>query len=70
MKRGKKTKNMKVITRFCHVDEHCCPQLCLDKEAESSKEIVVIDDFGGSVRMSKDQIRAFIKRVRNGEIQV
>ena len=70
MERKKRTKDMKVIARFCHVDEKCCPQLCFDKDAEKSKQIVIVDDFGGSVHMSKKQMLDFIEKVRIGQIVI
>jgi hypothetical protein len=66
MKKGKS--NLNVITKFCHVDEKCCPQLCLDKGAKKKKKIVIIDDFGGKVHMSKAQLQAFIEKAKNGDI--
>jgi len=56
------------IATLCHVDQNCCPQVILDEAAPRDKQVTIMDDFGNSVLMSKDQMRSFIEQAREGKI--
>jgi hypothetical protein len=57
----------KVIAVLCHTDT-CCPTIALDAAADASQRVVIQDDFGQEVRMSREQFQVLIDLAQQGEL--
>lgn len=52
--------DVRVIHTFaCHTGD-CCPQLLEDPNATPDKRFVITDDHGGSIRLSRDQLKLIV----------
>jgi hypothetical protein len=56
-----------VIAVLCHTEE-CCPTITLDEAAEMAQRVVIEDDFGQSVRMSREQFQVLIDLAQAGKL--
>lgn len=65
-----KSRQPAIIASFCHASQNCCPTLTADVDAPPSKELVITDDFGNKVFMSREQMRGFVEKAKAGEIVV
>jgi hypothetical protein len=57
----------RVIAVLCHTEE-CCPTIALDEAAEMAQRVVIEDDFGQSVRMSREQFQVLIDLAQAGKL--
>jgi hypothetical protein len=56
-----------VIAVLCHTDT-CCPTIALDAAATDDQRVVIQDDFGQEVRMSREQFQVLIDLAQRGEL--
>jgi hypothetical protein len=47
---------MHVATLFCHASSNCCPEVFLNDDADEMKQVMITDDFGGKIFVSKAQL--------------
>jgi hypothetical protein len=59
--------SMQVIAVLCHTDT-CCPTIALDATAEAPQQVVIQDDFGQSVRMSRAQFQVLVDLAKAGKL--
>ncbi len=60
----------KPIAKFCQPDSPLCPELFVNDKAETNKRIIITDDFGSKVEMSKEQFNAFVKMAKENQLDV
>ena len=60
---------LQVIAVLCHTDT-CCPIVAIDPSAGEAQQVVIQDDFGQSVRMSREQFRVLVNLAKQGELNV
>jgi len=56
-----------LVSRLCHVDQRNCPELYHDPGQKPEKEIIIHDDFGQSVRMSRAQLGVLVTQAKDGK---
>jgi hypothetical protein len=56
-----------VIAVLCHT-ETCCPTIALDPAADESQQVVIQDDFGQAVQMSRQQFQVLIDLAQQGKL--
>jgi hypothetical protein len=56
------------LARFCGQCNCGCPELYLDLQAASDRQVVITDDFGQRVEMSLDQFGDIIQAAKNGTL--
>ncbi len=56
-----------VIAVLCHT-ETCCPTIALDLAADENQQVVIQDDFGQAVRMSRQQFQVLIDLAQQGKL--
>jgi hypothetical protein len=56
-----------VIAVLCHT-ETCCPTIALDAAASEDQQVVIQDDFGQAVRMSRGQFQILIELAQQGKL--
>jgi hypothetical protein len=56
-----------LIAVLCHTDT-CCPTIALDPTALDSQQVVIEDDFGQAVRMSRGQFQVLIDLAQQGKL--
>jgi hypothetical protein len=56
------------ITTLC-ADCDQCPVISRDDSASPEKEIVLTDDFGSEVRMSRAQLSVFVEKAKAGDFE-
>jgi hypothetical protein len=56
-----------VIAVLCHTDT-CCPTIALDPTAADNQQVVIQDDFGQSVQMSREQFQVLIDLAQQGKL--
>jgi hypothetical protein len=59
----------RVIAVLCHTDT-CCPTIALDPSATDSQQVVIEDDFGREIRMSREQFRVLIDLAQQGKLNL
>jgi hypothetical protein len=64
---SEKSNARRVIAVLCHTDA-CCPTIALDEAAEMAQRVVIEDDFGQSVRMSREQFQVLIDLAQAGKL--
>lgn len=57
----------RLIAVLCHTDA-CCPTIALDETAETAQRVVIEDDFGQTVRMSREQFQVLIDLAQAGKL--
>lgn len=60
MQKTKKT-NQKVVTLICC--DSSCPEVTVNQD-----EVLIKDDFGGKVKLTKEQFSVLKEKIRNGEL--
>jgi hypothetical protein len=60
-------KARRVIAVLCHTDS-CCPTIALDEAAQAAQQVVIEDDFGQAVRMSREQFQVLIELAQAGKL--
>jgi hypothetical protein len=60
---------LQVIAVLCHTDT-CCPTIALDAAADDDRQVVIQDDFGQAVRMSRGQFQILIEMAQAGQLVV
>ncbi len=60
---------LQVVAVLCHTDT-CCPIIALDPTATPDRAVVIQDDFGQSVSMSRDQFQVLIDLAQQGQLIV
>jgi hypothetical protein len=58
-----------VIAVLCHTDT-CCPVIALDPTATADRAVVIQDDFGQAVAMSREQFQVLIDLAQQGKLTV
>jgi len=64
-----KSAGLQVIAVLCHRDT-CCPIIAVDPSAAEAQQVVIQDDFGQSVRMSREQFRVLVNLAQQGQLNV
>lgn len=59
---------MQHIVTFCGQCNCGCPELYVDHDADDARRIVITDDFGQRIQMSRAQLRALADEVRAGAL--
>ena len=59
---------LRPIATFCGQCDCGCPQLFVDEAAAPERRIVLVDDFGASIRMSTDQFGDLVAQARRGAL--
>ena len=54
------------VATFCGQCSCGCPELFVDHDAAPEREIVITDDFGQRIRMSRAQLRDLVADVKSG----
>jgi hypothetical protein len=57
----------RVIAVLCHTDT-CCPTISFESTAQADQQVVIADDFGQEVRMSREQFQVFIDLAQQGRL--
>lgn len=47
-----------------------CPEVLLDNAADPDKQVVIKDDFGNTVRMSRAQFNDFVRQAKAEQLNV
>ncbi len=58
---------LQVVAVLCHTDT-CCPIIALDPTATPDRAVVIQDDFGQSVSMSRGQFQILIEMAQDGKL--
>jgi hypothetical protein len=58
---------LQVVAVLCHT-ETCCPTIALDPAAAANQQVVIQDDFGQEVRMSREQFQILIELAQQGKL--
>ena len=61
---------IKHLTTLCGDKCKGCPEIFIDDEVNADKQILITDDFGKKINMSKDQFRILIQQAKKGELDV
>ena len=61
------TESLQVIAVLCHTDT-CCPTIALDPTAAEPQQVVIQDDFGQAVRISRGQFQVLIDLAQQGKL--
>jgi hypothetical protein len=64
-----KSAPLQVIAVLCHTDT-CCPIIGVDPSAGEAQQVVIQDDFGQAVRMSREQFRVLVNLAQQGQLNV
>jgi hypothetical protein len=59
---------LRPIATFCGQCDCGCPQLFVDEAAAPERRIMLVDDFGASIRMSADQFGDLVAHARRGAL--
>jgi len=54
------------LATFCGSCSCGCPELYLDEAAPPERRVVIIDDFGQRIQMSREQLHDLISDVKSG----
>ena len=54
------------VATFCGQCSCGCPELFVDHDAAPEREIVITDDFGQRIQMSRAQLRDLVADVKSG----
>jgi hypothetical protein len=60
---------LQVVAVLCHTDT-CCPIIALDPTATPDRAVVIQDDFGQAVSMSRAQFQILIDLAQQGKLTV
>ncbi|MDO8572489.1 MAG: hypothetical protein Q7S11_01815 [bacterium] len=60
----------KHLITLCPHEDPECPEVYLDDAADPGKQVVVTDDFGNTIAMSKDQFRVLVKGSKEGKLDI
>jgi hypothetical protein len=66
MQEGGKRKMEKHITTFCYACDKC-PELFVNDDNEQGRQVIIKDDFGNKVYMSKEHLKVFVNEAKNGK---
>lgn len=47
-----------------------CPEIFVDEEQIAEKQVIITDDFGNIVHMSKAQFSAFVAQAKAGKLEI
>ncbi|MGW4797507.1 hypothetical protein [Nonomuraea sp. MG754425] len=59
---------MRSIARFCGQSGCGCPELFLDERAPEARRVVITDDFGQRVEMSRAQFGSIVAAAKSGAL--
>lgn len=59
---------MKHLTTLCGDQCKGCPEIHIDYSLKQDKQIIITDDFGKRINMSKDQLRILVKQAKTGRL--
>lgn len=62
------TRNMVKIATFCGQCQCGCPELWIDPDAPDERRVVITDDFGQRIQMSRGQLTDLIADVKSGTL--
>ena len=54
------------VATFCGKCDCGCPELFVDHDADAERRIVITDDFGQRIQMSREQLRDLVADVKSG----
>ncbi|MFD9894888.1 hypothetical protein ACFWY9_36550 [Amycolatopsis sp. NPDC059027] len=57
---------MRHIATFCGKCDCGCPELFLAEDAPPERAVVLTDDFGQKVEMSREQLDVFVADIKSG----
>lgn len=57
------------IAVLCHTDT-CCPVIALDESAPEAQQVVISDDFGQEIQMSRGQFQVLLDLAKSGAIKI
>ena len=57
---------MRHIATFCGSCSCGCPELFIDDDAQPERRVVITDDFGQRIQMSREQLADLVADVRRG----
>ncbi|MGW5744697.1 hypothetical protein [Amycolatopsis sp. NPDC003861] len=57
---------MRHIATFCGQCDCGCPELYLVDDAPAEREVVITDDFGQRIEMSREQLAVLVADVKSG----
>lgn len=58
------------IVKLCQHQNPDCPEIFLDSATDSAQQIIITDDFGQKVTMSRDQFRVLIAKAKLGQLDI
>ncbi|MEU8250843.1 hypothetical protein [Nonomuraea sp. NPDC048916] len=59
---------MRSIARFCGQCSCGCPELFVDHAAPEDRQVIITDDFGQRVEMSRDQFSSIVEAAKSGAL--
>ena len=60
------TSGLQHVATFCGQCSCGCPELYLDPTAPDERRVVITDDFGARIAMSRDQLADLVAQARDG----
>jgi len=71
MSKAKFRETKRHITTLCgSLSCDFCPEIFVDEKQVVEKQIVITDDFGSIIHMSKDQFLAFVTQAKEGKLEI
>lgn len=70
MTTGEGIKELEHVVTLCGSCSCGCPTIALDHNAPEDQQVIITDDFQGTVRMSRDQFRVLLDLAREGKISI
>jgi len=48
--------NYRHVATLCHASSNVCPEVFISNEAPEERQVMITDDFGGIVHISREQL--------------
>ncbi|MCP2182916.1 hypothetical protein [Prauserella alba] len=61
-------RGLRHIATFCGNCSCGCPELYVDPDADEERRIVITDDFGQRIEMSREQLAVLVSDVKSGAV--
>ena len=58
---------MRKIAKLCHTS-NCCPEIMVDDSADPNKQVILTDDFGSKISMSREQFAVMVDLAKTGKL--
>ena len=52
------------VYTLCHIDQNCCPTVTV-----GDNDVTIKDDFGGEVKMTREQFSILSDGIKSGDIK-